>query len=129
MPNLIGIGAASANTRSTVQIRQISKSNHIAVLGLTGRLDATTANQLQASIEKTRESGSTHVLLNFKNLEYISSAGLGVLLSAAKDLQYHGGDLLLCELRDNVRKVFEVSGFTRIFYLYPTEKQARDDLA
>ena len=112
-----------------VQIQQSSSNHRATTLQLSGRLDATTSATLEVTLQRYRDNGATRFILDLRELEYISSAGLGALLSSAKSLQREGGDLLLFGLRENVRKVFEISGFTRIFTLYKTEEEAREYLA
>jgi anti-anti-sigma factor len=64
------------------------------------------------------------LLVDFKALDYISSAGLRVLLATAKRLSSEGGSLRICHLNDTVREVFEISGFSTIFSVFDTEAEA-----
>jgi anti-sigma B factor antagonist len=64
--------------------------------------------------------------VNFKELEYISSAGLRVLLSTAKHLEPSGGEIRICTLNDVVREVFDISGFVTILNLFADETEALD---
>lgn len=64
--------------------------------------------------------------MNFKELEYISSAGLRVLLSTAKQLEPSGGGIRICTLNDVVREVFDISGFVTILNLFADETEALD---
>ena len=69
-------------------------------------------------------SGAKKVLLDFSSLDYISSAGLRVLLGAAKQLRAKGGTLGMFGLNQSVQEVFEISGFSSILSVYPTEDAA-----
>jgi anti-anti-sigma factor len=93
-------------------------------LAITGRLDAVTAAAAEADINKTIESGATHLVMNLSGLEYISSAGLRVLLVTAKKLSRQNGKIVLCNMRDAVREVFEISGFLSIFPVAANEEEA-----
>ena len=80
-------------------------------IALTGRLDTATAPQLEKELKDL--SGVTGVTLDFSALEYISSAGLRVLLSAHKALSGKGG-LKVTHVSELVNEVFEVTGFSDI---------------
>jgi anti-sigma B factor antagonist len=106
-----------------VEIRTESVNN-VTVLSLKGRLDINTHGQLEAELNALAGKGQAKVLIDFKELEYISSAGLRVLLSAAKTFKKINGTLALAALAPTVRQVFEISGFTSIFPLYATREEA-----
>lgn len=81
-------------------------------LKLSGRLDTTTAPDLDATINEQIDS-IDELYLDFTDLEYISSAGLRVLLSAQKKMGKKGG-MTLTGVQDTVMEVFEVTGFADI---------------
>lgn len=83
------------------------------VFALTGRLDAVTAPDWEAKLLQLAES-SGGVQLDLSGLEYISSAGLRLILMLAKRLQAQGHSLSVSGMNDNVRHVFEMSGFLQI---------------
>lgn len=83
-----------------------------AVFTLSGRLDTVTAPELEKEL-KDSLSGITDLILDFENLEYISSAGLRVLLSAHKIMSAQGS-MKLVNVNEIVQEVFEVTGFTDI---------------
>lgn len=80
---------------------------------LSGRLDASTAEQLEAELNKI----SSGITLDLSKLSYISSAGLGVLLAAQQRLTEVSADLKIIGVQPQVRRVFEVVGFDKIFNL------------
>jgi len=82
---------------------------------LSGRLDTTTAPQLEAELKSSLE-GVTALTLDFKELEYISSAGLRVLLSAQK-VMMRQGKMVVCNVNDTILEVFEVTGFSDVLTL------------
>ena len=83
-----------------------------AVLEIAGRLDTTTAPQLEAVI--TNElNGVEALVLDMQALEYISSAGLRVILKAQKQMGVKGG-MKLVHVNETVMEVFEITGFTDI---------------
>jgi anti-anti-sigma factor len=98
-------------------------SNDVHVVAITGSLDSTTSPSAQKSLDAV-VAGAKKVLLDFSELDYISSAGLRVLLGAAKQLRASGGKLGMFGLNQSVREVFEISGFSSILSIYPAEAEA-----
>ena len=98
-------------------------SNDIHIVAITGSLDSTTAPEAQKSLDAV-VAGAKKVVLDFSSLDYISSAGLRVLLGAAKQLRASGGTLGMFGLNQSVREVFEISGFASILSIYPSEAEA-----
>lgn len=81
-------------------------------IAVEGRLDTTTAPQLEASIQESI-SGITSLVFDFADLAYISSAGLRVLLSAQKTMNKQG-DMIIRNVNETVMEIFEVTGFVDI---------------
>jgi anti-anti-sigma factor len=98
-------------------------SNDIHIVAITGSLDSTTAPEAQKSLSAV-VAGAKKVALDFSELDYISSAGLRVLLGAAKQLRASGGSLGMFGLNKSVREVFEISGFSSILPVYQSEGEA-----
>lgn len=98
-------------------------SNDIHIVAITGSLDSTTAPEAQKSLDAV-VAGAKKVVLDFSSLDYISSAGLRVLLGAAKKLRGSGGTLGMFGLNQSVREVFEISGFSSILAIYQSEAEA-----
>jgi anti-sigma B factor antagonist len=90
----------------------------VTTLALTGRLDANTAPRLEEETEKIFSSREKVALvLDLAELEYLSSAGLRVLLSVLKAVNSSGGSLRIRNSNETVRDVFEMTGFLRILPL------------
>ena len=83
-----------------------------AVFALEGRLDTVTAPELEQSLAESLD-GVTDLTLDFEKLEYISSAGLRVLLSAQKTMNRRGS-MRLVHVGETVMEIFEVTGFSDI---------------
>ena len=81
-------------------------------IALEGRLDTNTAPQLEAEL-KTSLSGITELELDFSGLEYISSAGLRVLLAAQKTMSRQG-KMTIRNVNETILEVFEITGFVEI---------------
>jgi anti-anti-sigma factor len=98
-------------------------TNDISIVAIAGSLDSSTSPEAQKSLTEVLTSAKK-VVLDFSALDYISSAGLRVLLGAAKQLRASGGTLGLFGLNPSVREVFEISGFSSILSVYPSEGEA-----
>jgi len=94
------------------------------VLGIEGNLDTATAGEADTHIDGVVAAGATRVLLDFSELDFISSAGLRTLLLAGKKLKRQGGELCLCSLNETVKDVFDISGFSALFKVYADRSEA-----
>ena len=90
----------------------IAKETESLTMKLGGRLDTTTAPELEKAFEENMEV-SKDLILDMKELEYISSAGLRVLLTAQKKMN-QSGKMKLTGVSDEVMEVFEITGFSDI---------------
>lgn len=105
------------------------KQGNINIVKIKGRLDASTAGKLEESLAEFINEDRVRVLVDCEILDYISSAGLRVLLASAKELKKKNGKISLAALNPNVKQVFEISGFTSIFPIYESTKDALADLS
>ena len=104
------------------------KSAGVVTLRLSGRLDTTTARAFEDKILGGIASGERHIVIDLAQLDYISSAGLRVIALAGKRLSAANGRLVLCSLKDRVREVFEVAGFSSIVAIYGSHDAAIREL-
>ncbi len=81
-------------------------------VALTGRLDTTTAPELESALKESME-GIKVLILDFAGLEYLSSAGLRVLLAAQKTMNKQGS-MVIRNVNDTIQEVFEITGFADI---------------
>ena len=100
------------------------KKNEIVIFSLEGRLDSNTSPALEEKIDAAIDNGSHRMVINFENLEYLSSAGLRVILKTTKSLKRVEGKLVLCSMADYVKEVFEISGFDSFLPIVPTVDDA-----
>jgi len=98
--------------------------NGVALVALAGKLDSNTSPQAQQALDAILASGAKQMVVDFTALDYISSAGLRVLLGTAKRLSGAGGALRLFGLNETVREVFDISGFSTILAVSATEADA-----
>ncbi len=96
----------------------------VQVLDLSGELDAHTASELEAAFQKCREADDHRIIVNGRNLQYISSAGLGVFMAYIEDVRDGGGDIKIAALQPKVYNVFDLLGFPMLFDIVETEEEA-----
>jgi anti-anti-sigma factor len=96
---------------------QIQADHHegILVLRPIGRLDSASSPELEQVVVGHLDKGVKRLIFDFSELDYISSAGLRVILMAGKKLRGTGGKLGLAGMKNMVREVFEMSGFLALF--------------
>ncbi|MDJ0830725.1 MAG: STAS domain-containing protein [Desulfobacterales bacterium] len=85
--------------------------DNVKIFKLHGRLDSNTSPDFEKKVFDAIENGSKSMIVDFGELDYISSAGLRVILKATKDLKRVDGEFILCAMKDYVKEVFEISGF------------------
>ena len=85
--------------------------NDIYIFKVNGRLDSNTSHELEEKIFGAIKNESYKMIVDFEGLDYISSAGLRVILKASKALKRSEGSIVLCSMQDYVKEVFEIAGF------------------
>lgn len=98
--------------------------NDILVLKPTGRLDSANSLEFERILIDIIDTGQSKLIFDLTELDYISSAGLRVILLAGKKMRASKGYLALSGLRTNVSEVFQMSGFHTIFNIYPDLQEA-----
>ena len=96
----------------------------VLVVDMSGRLDSHSSGDAGDRIVEIAQGEDKRVLLNLEQLEFVSSAGLRVILRGAKLLEGHHGELKICNAGDRVRTVLETSGFNSLIKIHDTEKEA-----
>ncbi len=103
---------------------ETSTIDTVTVVEMEGNLDTNTSVDAQDYINALIDDGSTKLLTDFTKVDFVSSAGLRVLLATAKRLGGSGGSLRICGLNETVNEVFEISGFSTILDVFPSEAEA-----
>jgi anti-sigma B factor antagonist len=106
-----------------IEIREEKKDNAIIFL-LTGRLDSATSPQVEAKILQSIEQGSKDIILNFSALDYISSAGIRVLVHCHKQLEKKEGRIFLTAVPKPIENVLYITGFLPYFKIFDNQDQA-----
>ena len=89
-----------------------------------GFLDAHTVPEMEKIIQNLIHDGKYRIIVDFKELSYISSAGLGVFMSVIGDVKGNNGDIVLMAMPPKIYKVFDLLGFTEIFTIVDNEEAA-----
>ena len=103
-------------------------NNGIEIFSVKGSLDSNTSTEFETRIYAALESGQRKLILNLEDLDYISSAGIRVMLKTTKDLNRMDGNIVLCTLQDYVREVFEIAGFDGYLNIENNLKAAMDNI-
>jgi len=98
---------------------EVERRGDVSVASVNGNVDGMTSAELNRVLGGEVEEGGHRLVVSLAGVDYTSSAGLRVLLAIVKEARSRGGDVRLAAVRDNVRKVLELSGFTSILKLYP----------
>jgi anti-sigma B factor antagonist len=101
-----------------------SQNRGINCLYLHGYLDAHTAPELETRISDLIKEGNNRILVVLRDLEYISSAGLGVFMAFIEEIRENGGDIKLADMKPKVFSVFDLLGFPMLFDIDKKEELA-----
>lgn len=116
---------SSQNSCDTLKIDEdLSAQENLAILRLTGAVDAHTFDQLEECVENLFAKGVQRLIIDMRNVKYASSAGIGVFIGALAKARQHQGDLLLMNLTPDVKEVFDVLGLTQMFFVAPDKAVA-----
>ncbi len=96
----------------------------VLVVDMAGKLDTHTSGDASDRMIEIVQGGDKQIVLNLDMLEYVSSAGLRVILRASKLLQNSNGEIKICHANGVVEEVLQTSGFNSLLNVYDTEKEA-----
>ncbi len=102
--------------------------NSHAVVKIAGNLDGQKSDELMIAVEKQIIPGNVDVLVDFENVDYISSMGIGTLISLYRDIKEKNGYLILYGIRDAVKDIFDRTHLNKRLIICDTEKDALDYL-
>lgn len=106
-----------------MEIRE-ERREGVLVIAPGGRLDVTSSSDLERVLVGHLGAGETRFVLDLRDVEYISSAGLRVLLFLAKKAKEKTGRVALCALSPAVRQVFDLAGLLPVFTVEPSREDA-----
>jgi len=96
----------------------------VSVIDVKGYLDAHTAPELENVFNKLLDDKKFRVVVNFDELKYISSAGLGVFMAYVETMRENKGDIKFSNMKENVYNIFDLLGFPILYEFFKEEKEA-----
>lgn len=103
---------------------QRQDKDELSVLNLSGFLDAHTAPELEKQLDQLINEGRCKIIVNFANLNYISSAGLGVFMGKIETVRSMNGDIKMCKMTPKIFRVFDLLGFPTLYDIVQEEEEA-----
>lgn len=100
------------------------RANGTVIAKADGRIDSSNSREFHSDLQTVVAESDTTLVLDFEDVSYISSAGMRVILLAAKNLQKSGMRFVLCSMNDSVREVFTISGFDKIISIHNSQAEA-----
>lgn len=98
-------------------------SSTFTIVKPVGVLDATQTAQLRTQIDDAMQSGASTVLVDFEQVSFMDSSGLGALVGAFKSLRARGGKLCVCSVNEQIRILFELTSMDRVFDIFPSQEE------
>ena len=105
-------------------INNVRQENGTTIVELSGRIDATTAGDVKAQLVELIASGQSRLVLNLRDVGFIDSTGLGMLVSCLRRCRAKGGELLLAEMPEFARSIFDLTRVSRVFRIEESEAEA-----
>jgi anti-sigma B factor antagonist len=99
---------------------------NVAVIYPKGHLDAHNVERFEKEILKLMGNEYINIAVNCKDLNYISSAGMGIIMGYLDEIREKGGDIKLCSVSERVYEIFDLVGFTEIYEFLENEEAAID---
>ena len=109
-----------------MQINTLDQNN-VKIVNLVGKLDTNTVAEAEACLIGLVDQGQQKILIDFMDLDFISSAGLRVLLLTTKKLSVTGGALRVGNLNETVQDIFDMSGFASLLQVFDDQQNALAD--
>ena len=104
---------------------ELEQHRNVLIVRLRGELDHHTADVVRFKMEDAMMRGRCeHVVLSLKDLLFMDSSGLGVILGRYKLVKSRGGKMVVCDAQASVKRLFELSGLFKILSLYESERSA-----
>ena len=106
---------------------EVSEQDGIQVVRIHGNLDSASSNDFESELNSLLDRGASRLIIDLEKVSYTTSSGLRVLLATAKKLRQTSGELVVSNLSPVVTDVFEVSGLSTLFRIFPTADQAIEE--
>lgn len=101
------------------------RTDGVCVMALAGEVDIYTAPRLKESLVEHIESGCVDILVDLERVGFIDSSGLGVLVGGLRRVKERSGSIRLVCSRENILKIFRITGLDKVFPIFDTLEEAR----
>ena len=115
-------------TKITLNYRDIKGRTDAKVVEFVGDLDATNVEKVLEEIISLMSSGTVHLVADFKELRYVNSTGLGILLHFSKTAKEKGGSFRIASVNEHVYEIIEIIGATTLLDIYENVEDALKNL-
>ncbi|RME81512.1 MAG: anti-sigma factor antagonist [Caldilineae bacterium] len=102
----------------------VERDNTIAVVAVSGDVDAGTAPQLRQQFDELLGDGEQNFVIDLSGVAFMDSSGLATLVQLFKRVRIGHGDVRLCGLQPEVRRIFELTRLDRVFDVFPSRQEA-----
>lgn len=99
---------------------RVYKVENFTVVNVRGKIDCTNSEEAEIDLNLILDNDDKFYIFDLCGLEYISSAGLRVFLTASKKIKNHKGAFVICEVSEEIREVFDITGLLNVFILCGT---------
>ena len=104
----------------------VTNENGVTIVGMSGRFDSAVTSEIRERLSQLMGAGVNRMLLNLSRVEHISSAGFWALLALAREMEARRGSLALYGVSEEVKRLFDLSGFAGEFNICPTRELGLD---
>jgi anti-sigma B factor antagonist len=105
-------------------VRTAMENSAVSVVEASGSLDLNTVEEFETVFNNLFREQKYRIILDLSQLEYISSAGIGILVGNIKEIRKNRGDIRMSHVNPAIYKVFELLDLPKLFHFYPSEREA-----
>ncbi len=103
---------------------QVTEHKRVSVVAVTGRVDGSTAGEFEAALNELTEAGVNNIILDMSDVDFVSSAGLRVLVNTRKNVTSAGGRIVLAEPSEQVVETLDIAGLDVLFEAFEDRETA-----
>jgi anti-sigma B factor antagonist len=104
-----------------------ANANDVSIVALNGRLDAASAKSVLAGIKELVKRNRFNIILDMSGVEFIDSAGVGILLASYRAVDAKGGALKICAIQNQVKSIFSLTRLSKFFEIFSDRASAEKD--
>lgn len=101
-----------------------AKQGKVLLVTVGGSLDADTSPKFGKKLQEEMQKGTVRIVINMNKLDYIASAGMGVLISTNEVLSKTGGEIRISSMSEKIQKIFKLLGFSSLFKTFDSDEKA-----